>query len=91
MAPKATGNFTDFDYRSHDQFLRGISTFINMETDLGLYKLDCAYGSLEMGFVGIHILSADLQEAYNGKKYILRCYYETKKIFEHTLGKKKWF
>ena len=76
----------DVNYKTHEEFLRGITTFVNMETDLHLYRLDRAFSNHQMSMVGIQILSPSLQAAYGDKKYLIRCYHDEKKFFEMALG-----
>ena len=72
-------------YKTHDEFLNGISTFINLEKDLGLYQLTLAFSNELMSVVGMKILSKSLQAAYGEKKFLLRCYHLGEKFFELPL------
>jgi hypothetical protein len=72
-------------YKTHDEYLNGISTFINLEKDLGLYQLTLAFSNELMSVVGMKILSKSLQAAYGEKKFLLRCYRLEEKFFELPL------
>lgn len=73
-------------FKGHDDYLRGITTFINTDTDLRLYKLDRSFCNPLMGVIGLHIVCPKLQEVYCGCCYMIRAYRDGNKIFEYTLG-----
>ncbi|TNV73031.1 hypothetical protein FGO68_gene2720 [Halteria grandinella] len=77
----------DYNLSTHENYLKGVTTFLNLENDIGLYSLDRAIGSNEIGVAGIHILSPDLRKEYGNKKYMLRAYISGAKRFEYLLGK----
>lgn len=77
----------DPQFKGHDDYLRGVTTFINTDTDLRFYKLDRSFCNPLMGVIGLHIVCPKLQEVYCGHCYMVRAYRDGNKIFEYTLGR----
>jgi len=87
MSTSPNPNIQDFQYRSHEQFLNGITTFIDFDIDLKLYSINRAFSNDFMSLVGIHILDKGLQVLFDNCKYMIRCYHQGQKFFEMLLGK----